>query len=76
MTCDILINSLFYYNNIFISTIMFHQHKPVGINTNVVNQRTVFQRGLHLSQGDVLSCLQLHQVLLTIWNAAQGAQRS
>lgn len=50
-----------------------HKHTPVGVGTDVVDQRAVLQHGLHFSQRDVLSCLQLHQVLLTICKHSETA---
>ena len=44
---------------------------PVGVGTNVVDEGAVLQNRLHLAQGHVLSCLQLHQVLLTVYRGAE-----
>src|SRR4029434_2604041 len=40
---------------------------PVGIDTDVVNEGAVLERCFHLPQRDILSSLQLHQVLLTVY---------
>lgn len=58
---DVCIGSMtHYYRFVCLNT-------PVGVGTDVVEQRAVLQHGLHLPQGDVLTRLQLHQVFFTIW---------
>ena len=38
----------------------------VGVDTNIVHERMSLELGLHLAKTDILSCLELHQVLLPV----------
>lgn len=65
---DLLYKSLTEHRQlVFLSFLQRSWNTPVCIRTNVVDQGAALQHGLHLSQGHVLSRLQLHQVFLTIW---------
>lgn len=39
---------------------------PVGVGTDIVNQWTVLQNSLHLSEGNVFTRLQFYEVFLAI----------
>src|SRR4029434_7826044 len=49
---------------------------PVGIDTDVVNEGAVLERCFHLPQRDILSSLQLHQVLLTVYTPTHTRARA
>lgn len=57
---------------VLLSTGIYGSGVPAGIDADVINEGAVFQGTFYLPQRHIFTCLQLYQVLLTIWEQESG----